>query len=501
VHRRGNRKSIYRNFLRDRIPIRNPPLISPEEHYPTAASPTPTAFAAGIPAVKPLRPHLHYLGSPDEIESLLPLHLRPFSPQQGGGSSRSPYSWESCAIAISKASRDNTLRIEFVDPSGSGEYHITNDPCEKTFDALPGAEARFFRKSGPIHQACRSTNTMAKTTCPCYRWNYRKQGTIFDALEVTYFRVQRPPSPKSSRQLGQLPRVTTTFTWLYRKHRFSPRPHSTVLVPHHRSNPNRDLSLQSNQASLPPSLCIYGRSLRPLACRSRLSKNLISHDFRFALQSSLISLSGDQKSVPLRSDSNALESRRSRHPQAQSRRFSILPWRVPHFEAISATQSSLIPWPTRSTVPPSARPHGQFVLELLQVRPPPSGPGFLSTVKLHVSSALPLKLDEASHNTSVSVRLIESPRTSRNLGYGGNSRSSLSSGLRGSLRLIASSRFAALRSWALQASKSTRIALLTNDTVIQHSPYDSSAAHFTYKRCNLKPPTSTLRPPIRNRSR
>jgi len=58
------------------------------------------------------------------------------------------------------------IEIEFVDPSGSGEYHMTADPCEK--DALahvPSAGASLSEMLGQSTKAGRFSNTNG-TTCP-----------------------------------------------------------------------------------------------------------------------------------------------------------------------------------------------------------------------------------------------------------------------------------------------------------------------------------------------
>ena len=57
---------------------------------------------------------------------------------QGGGSTTT-YPWETWRYRYLEGIQENVI-MEFVDPSGSGEYHLTMDPSEK--DALlyvPGA--------------------------------------------------------------------------------------------------------------------------------------------------------------------------------------------------------------------------------------------------------------------------------------------------------------------------------------------------------------------------
>ncbi len=122
---------------------RNPDPDSPEnayreEHYRRIAYAN-ERFSSGIPGWKTDRGHMYILwGPPDEIDSHPTGGTYDRPPEQGGGSTTT-YPWELWRYRHLEDIGDN-IELEFVDPSGSGEFHLTMDPGEK--DALahvPGA--------------------------------------------------------------------------------------------------------------------------------------------------------------------------------------------------------------------------------------------------------------------------------------------------------------------------------------------------------------------------
>src|SRR6516165_6981229 len=109
-----------------------------EEHYRRIAYAN-EHFASGIPGWKTDRGRIYIIWGPaDEVDSHPTggTYDRPFD--EGGGST-STYPWELWRYRYLEG-LGNNIELEFVDPSGSGEYHLTMDPSEK--DALtqvPGA--------------------------------------------------------------------------------------------------------------------------------------------------------------------------------------------------------------------------------------------------------------------------------------------------------------------------------------------------------------------------
>src|SRR5579872_6150422 len=122
---------------------RNPDPDSPdntfkEEHYRRIAYAN-EHFASGIPGWKSDRGRIYIMyGPPDEIQTH-PTGGTYERPSDQGGGETSTYPFEDWRYRYLPGIGEN-VEIEFVDPSGSGEYHLTMDPSEK--DALlyvPGA--------------------------------------------------------------------------------------------------------------------------------------------------------------------------------------------------------------------------------------------------------------------------------------------------------------------------------------------------------------------------
>ncbi len=178
-------------FWRDRNPDRDSP-INPvrEEHYRRLAY-ADEHFASGIPGRKTDRGHIYIIwGPPDEIESHPTGGTYDRTPQQGGGSSNA-YPWELWRYRHLEGIGEN-IEIEFVDPTGSGEYHLTRDPCEKdAFTHVPGAGPSLTEIMGRSSKADRFTNTSG-TTCPMPIGGTTASMNPFD-IQDRYFRVQRPP--------------------------------------------------------------------------------------------------------------------------------------------------------------------------------------------------------------------------------------------------------------------------------------------------------------------
>src|SRR5580693_2660341 len=174
---------------------RNPDPDSPEnayreEHYRRIAYAN-ERFSSGLPGWKTDRGRTYILwGPPDEIESHPSGGTYDRPPEQGGGSTTT-YPWELWRYRHLEDIGDN-IELEFVDPSGSGEYHITMDPGEK--DALakvPGAGSSLSEMLGQSTKAGRFSNSNG-TTCPTPLGGMTANANEFDNLD-RYFLVQHAP--------------------------------------------------------------------------------------------------------------------------------------------------------------------------------------------------------------------------------------------------------------------------------------------------------------------
>ncbi len=115
-----------------------------EEHYRRIAYAN-EHYASGIPGWKTDRGHMYIVwGPPDEIESH-PTGGTYDRPMEEGGGSTTTYPWETWRWRYIEGMGENVI-MEFVDPSGSGEYHLTMDPSEK--DALTACAGRGIKPNG-----------------------------------------------------------------------------------------------------------------------------------------------------------------------------------------------------------------------------------------------------------------------------------------------------------------------------------------------------------------
>src|SRR6202020_2857157 len=129
-----------------------------EEHYRRIAYAN-DRFASGIPGWKTDRGRIYITyGPPDEIESH-PSGGTYERPMEEGGGETSTYPFEQWRYRYLEGVGTNII-IEFVDPTMSGEYHLTMDPSEK--DALlyvPGAGLTLSEQMGLSTKTSRFNNT------------------------------------------------------------------------------------------------------------------------------------------------------------------------------------------------------------------------------------------------------------------------------------------------------------------------------------------------------
>jgi GWxTD domain-containing protein len=449
---------------------RNPDPESPlntakEEHYRRLAY-ADEHFASGIAGRKTDRGRIYIIwGPPDEIDSHPTGGTYERSLQQGGGPSTA-YPWEVWRYRHLEGIGEN-IEIEFVDSSGTGEYHITYDPCEK--DALahiPGAGPSLSEILGRGSKADRFTNSNG-STCPMPLGGMTASNNEFDNLDRN-FRVQRPPEHFKDLAEKVTSRIVANQLPFQYRADFLRATTNTVLVPITVQLRNRDLSFQSKQGLQSAVLNLYGRITDPGGRLIQIFEEVISRDFPDSLFQSSLNLSSIyQKSVPLRSGLYRLD-----HviKDIQNGNIGTLgtALRVPHFEEEKLDASSLILADQIVPVPSSQIGTGQFVLGSYKVRPRLSQE-FSGSDKLGIYLQLyNLKLDETSRKTKVSVayritkdqqEIWRAVETADHLHQGGEQLTIE--------RLIPVSSLAPGR-YTIEV---TAIDLLTNETVIRNSEF------------------------------
>lgn len=384
---------------------RNPDPESPvnsakEEHYRRLAF-ADEHFSSGIPGRKTDRGRIYIIwGQPDEIESHPTggTYQRPM--EQGGGESTA-YPWEVWRYRHLEGVGEN-IEIEFVDPSGSGEYHIAYDPCEK--DALthvPGVGPSLSEILGQSTKAGRFTNSNG-TTCAMPLGGVSTSNDEFERLDRN-FRVQRPPQPFRDLEEKVSSRIVANQLPFQYRADFLRATSNTVFVPITVQLRNRDLSFQSKQGLYSAVLDLYGRITDPGGRVIKTFEDVISRDFPESLfQESLELSSIYQKSVPLRSGLYRLDLviKDTRNGNIGTLGTAL---RVPRYAEDKLDASSLILADQIEPVTTAQIDVGQFVLGAYKVRPRLSQE-FSSSDKLGIYLQLyNLEVDETTHKTKVSV--------------------------------------------------------------------------------------------------
>src|SRR2546426_7148581 len=148
-------------------------------------------YASGIPGWKTDRGRIYIMwGKPDETESH-PSGGQYDRPSYEGGGSTSTYPFERWFYRYLPGVGSG-VEIEFVDPTGSGEYRIARNPDEK--DALlhvPGAGLTLAEEMGLSNKGDRISN-LGGVGMPNYQ---REQDSPFSRLQILAD-LQRPPQIK-----------------------------------------------------------------------------------------------------------------------------------------------------------------------------------------------------------------------------------------------------------------------------------------------------------------
>jgi GWxTD domain-containing protein len=351
--------------------LRNPDPDSPEnsfreEHYRRIAYAN-EHFSSGIPGWKSDRGHIYILwGPPDEIDSH-PTGGTYDRPSWQGGGSTSTYAWELWRYRHLEDLGDN-LELEFVDPTGSGEYHLTRDPGEK--DALahvPGAGPSLSEILHGGSKADRFSNSNG-TTLPAPLGGVPASQNEFATLDL-YFRVMRPPEHfkdmtalVSSRLIGNPIHVDFSVDYL----RVTD---SSVLVPITLQIPNREMSYRDNQGVQSANLNLYARITSPSGNVVQTFEESIARDIPSGLLPKMIDQpSIFQKAVPL---SPGLYKLDVVIKDLESGNIGTVQTalRVPRFENDQLAASSLILADKIEAVPSTQIGLGPFVLGSYMVRP------------------------------------------------------------------------------------------------------------------------------------
>jgi GWxTD domain-containing protein len=377
-----------------------------EEHYRRIAYAN-ERFSSGIPGWRTDRGRIYIMwGKPDEIESHSAgsTYNRPMT--EGGGQT-TVYGFDDWTYHYMEGIGQN-ITIEFVDPTGTGEYHISLDPGEKdAMSKVPGAGSSMLEDMGLSNRAARFTRSDG-STAPLGLGQIHGGGGLESQNEFTrleqYAKVQAPPPVKfkdleevvSSRIL----RNQISFDYRFDFMRITG---DTILVPVTVQIQNKQMTFRDRSGVQSASLNLFGRISSMTGRVIQTFEDVIQRDFPDSLlESSLKGFSIYQKAVPLRPGLYKLDlvikDVNSGNVGVVNTRLAVSPIPDDKLEA-----SSLILADQMEPVSSKDVGVGQFVLGSTKVRPKLDG-------EFHDDQPLDiylqfynLKVDDKTHKNNVSL--------------------------------------------------------------------------------------------------
>lgn len=368
-----------------------------EEHYRRIAYAN-EHFASGIPGWKTDRGRIYIIwGPPDEIESH-PTGGTWDRPMDEGGGSTTTYPWETWRYRYLEGIQEN-VELEFVDPTSSGEYHLTMDPSEK--DALlhvPGAGLSLLESMGLASKTDRFTRSDG-TNLPTSLGGTPASLDEFNRLEL-YAKVQRPPEVKYKdlEAIVTSRMVRDQLKFDYRT-AFMRVTSDTILVPVTVQIPNNQLSFKDKEGVHSAEINIFGRVSTLTGKVVQTFEDSLSKDYPdslFSLAAKQMSIY--QKALPLRPGLYRLDlvvkDVSSGNVGAVNTRLA-----VPRYDEDKLEASTLILADQIEHVPAKQIGTGQFVIGSSKVRPKMDA-SFTPADKMGIYlQVYNLKPDEKTHKT------------------------------------------------------------------------------------------------------
>jgi GWxTD domain-containing protein len=373
-----------------------------EEHYRRIAYAN-ERFASGIPGWKTDRGRIYIIWGPaDEVESH-PSGGSYNRPYEEGGGTTSTFPFEKWRYRYLEGIGNDVI-LEFVDPSGSGEYRLTMDPSEK--DALlhvPGAGLSDLEAMGLASKTDRFTRSDG-TRLPVTQGGQPARMNQFDRLEL-FAKVQRPPATTRYKDLEQLVTARIVRDQIQFDYRFDflRVTGDSVLVPVTVQIPNRQLSFQNKEGVHSATLNLFARITTLSGRIVQTFEDVIQRDIpESLLREAQKGSSIYQKAVPLRPGLYRLDivikDVNSGDVGTVNTRLA-----VPRYEEQQLASSTLIIADVIERVPARQIGLGQFVLGASKVRPRLDA-AFTPTDKMGIYlQVYNLHVDEASKKPSASI--------------------------------------------------------------------------------------------------
>jgi GWxTD domain-containing protein len=386
---------------------RNPDPDSPEntfkeEHYRRIAYAN-EHYASGIPGWKSDRGRIYIMwGPPDETDSHPSGGTYERPPEEGGGETTT-YPFEDWRYRYLEGWGENIM-MEFVDPTMTGEYHLTMDPSEK--DALtyvPGAGLTNAEAMGEVNKVSRFQNTDGTHMQEQGGFGQTQEYNEFTRLENYAHAFQAPPVKFKDLEAvvtSRLVRDQVKFDYRFDFLRITS---DTVLVPITVQIPTRQLMFIEKSGVDTATLNLFAR-ITTLTGRivqtfeDTLSDGIPASLLQQRLQSSQIY----QKAVPLSPGLYRLDivvkDTNSNNVGVVNARLA-----VPKFQDDQLSSSSLILADDIHRVSSKDIGLGQFVLGDVKVRPKLDSV-FASNDSMGVFlQVYNLKVDDKTHKADASV--------------------------------------------------------------------------------------------------
>ncbi|HWG59022.1 MAG TPA: GWxTD domain-containing protein [Candidatus Acidoferrales bacterium] len=405
------------NFIESFWQRRNPDPDSvdntvKEEHYRRIAY-ADEHFASGVPGWKTDRGRIYITWGPADEVDPHPSGGTYQRPADEGGGTTSTYPFEDWRYRYLPGIGENVI-LEFVDPSGTGEYHLTMDPSEK--DALlyvPGAGLTDMEAMGLASKADRFTNSdgthdAAPIGCSKSNGDGNNCGMPDDMDEFSrlerYAKIwQAPPVQYKDLEAVVTSRIVKDQVHFQYQWAFLRLTSDEVLVPIAIQIPRRQMSFHEKDGVDTAKLEIFGRITTVSGRRVTTFEDPVTA----SLPASLLqqSLSGSEiygKTLPLASGLYRLD---IVIKDVNSGNIGVvntaLP--VPRFEDDQLSASTLILADDIERISSSSIGLGQFVIGDVKVRPK-LGATFAQndSVKVYLQ-VYNLKVDDKTHHADASV--------------------------------------------------------------------------------------------------
>jgi GWxTD domain-containing protein len=397
------RESFIENFWARRNPDPDSPENTfKEEHYRRIAYAN-EHYASGIPGWKTDRGRIYIMwGPPDETDSHPSGGTYERPPEEGGGETTT-YPFEDWRYRYLEGIGENVI-IEFVDPTMTGEYHLTMDPSEK--DALtyvPGAGLTMAEEMGLASKTQRFQNTDG-THMGEALGGQPESYNEFSRLDL-YAKIQQAPPVKfkdlEAVVTSRLVKDQVKFDYRFDFLRITS---DTVLVPITVQIPTRQLSFLEKDGVETATLNLFAR-ITTLSGRivQTFEDTLTNQVPASILQQSLATSQIYQKAIPLSPGLYRLD---IVVKDTTSQNVGVVNTRlaVPQFHDDELSSSSLILADEINPVSVKDIGLGQFVLGDVKVRPKLDGL-FTSNQPMGVFlQVYNLKVDDKTHKPDASVQ-------------------------------------------------------------------------------------------------